>query len=449
MTKPSKHVRMAIGLCAILYAGTNAWGDGPTASELEPVFTNRGMSWYPARVELPEEHEAQDNCQRRFGENARLVSNRDRFSCYIETNLAPTLQAKLQDQLDKNEALPPSKQQSPGAITAKYKQSLRCPMGLHGGTYDGQFICLVDLKGSEVCPKGSSNVGGSSVLCSSSACAEGLTDLSPATGKRYLGCVACPLGKFDAKETLAWQTQRGGAGGSTYDYVLCAAKDDAATAAKRKNAEAEAKAQVEAKLEERKASCSDNAMNSLTSEFNECVSFQHPPTTCIKAAAKNCVSDYSKKENGGCGAEVCPAVLESLMEAYDEQQKPWPEFEVSADKATAFDPASKLTWTTSTKRQMAWADADKHCRGLSGGGWRLPTQAEFTAAFGSGDKLRNVPFSLPRDDSYWSSTPGGSVDELRWAHKLEGGGALSPSRSTGAVYMFYALCVRESAPRSQ
>ncbi len=195
----------------LLLLATDPAGNGAVPCPA-PAFAKGGVVWYRGLHFPPDEVRTPTVCEAAGGEvlvMKRTKAGVEAYVCSVEKSIqGPELDRELQAEIDRQASLLPSERRDPGAVVAR-RHVPACPMGgkrearISGapGARILRVTCVASVSPKDWCSDPRSVPGSHGRGCLRRTCAPGLDDLEFRGSSG--GCISCPAGKTDLKETLA------------------------------------------------------------------------------------------------------------------------------------------------------------------------------------------------------------------------------------------------------
>jgi len=184
---------------------------GPVACPA-PAFAKGSAVWYSGIHFPPDEVPSPTVCEAAGGEvlvMKRTKAGVEAYVCSVERLLqGPDVEGELQAETDRQASLLPSERRDPAMVVAR-RHVPSCPLGgklearVSGpsGTRSLRATCVARVSPKDWCSDRRSVPGPHGRGCLRRTCPPGLDDLEFRGSSG--GCIFCPAGKTDLKETLA------------------------------------------------------------------------------------------------------------------------------------------------------------------------------------------------------------------------------------------------------
>ncbi len=198
--------------------------DEPAAGE--PAMKAPGFVWYATRVTQYKETEVPHGCSRTFGSNVSLDMSVNGPRCVQKLGSSAEVTAKFDAIAETNRRLPLStpkrKEKNLAALMATKVGADDCPKEWsYSLAYSDskqevlERSCWRAIDKAKICSEGVYEA--TSKTCVRHQCEDAAEDTGD-TG--VSGCIKCPAGVFDSKQTMSWLRREGG-GRKAVGLVLC------------------------------------------------------------------------------------------------------------------------------------------------------------------------------------------------------------------------------------
>lgn len=180
----------------------------------EPSFTSGRFGWFEVSARVPEVVEYPTACQK-LGKGAfasrAIVGGKAGFRCWLDGEIDDASRQRVEREIFKDAQKPPSAQLGERAIWQRNlsKVGSNCPPGMKLERVNEEFGCVAYVAKGAFCARGTPEGSGLEAGCGAVGCEAGETNLALVSNGQLAGCVFCPVGSLDLKETLALNRRRG------------------------------------------------------------------------------------------------------------------------------------------------------------------------------------------------------------------------------------------------
>ena len=195
----------------VLLLTTDPAAPGPAPCPA-PAFAKGDAVWYPGIHFPPDEVPSPTVCEAAGGEvlvMKRTKAGVEAYVCSVEKLFqGPAVEVELQAEVDRQASLLPSERKDPAAVVAR-RRVPTCPLGGKlearasgpSGARSLRVTCVARVSPKHWCSDPRSVPGPHGKGCLRRTCPPGLDDLEFRGSSG--GCIFCPAGKTDMRETLA------------------------------------------------------------------------------------------------------------------------------------------------------------------------------------------------------------------------------------------------------